>query len=144
MMFHYKRRKSLGFSLVELMVVLAITAVLLSLTGGVLQRNIAQQERIVELEKINQLFHKLSYQAYYGAGPYRIRFQGNRILIQEEAGEQNNEKLIKELVFEQLTFVAQDYTISSKGVISPNRFSIISQKSIRQFSFKALFDEAEI
>ena len=86
----------------------------------------------------------MSYQAYYGAGPYRIRFQGNRILIQEEAGEQNNEKLIKELVFEQLTFVAQDYTISSKGVISPNRFSIISQKSIRQFSFKALFDEAEI
>jgi len=143
-MFLCKHNKSRGFSLIELMVVLAITAILLSLTGGVLQRNIAQQERIVELEKINQLIHKLSYQAYYGAGPYNLRFQENKILILNATNTVENDLPNNEIAFEHLTFVSQDYTVSSKGVVSPGHFSIITQRNIRHFSLKALFDEKDI
>lgn len=131
------------------MIVLAIVAVLLTLTGGLLQRNIAQQERIVELERITQLFNKLSYKAYYGGGPYVIRFQESTIYInsstpsiEEQALDNQSIDGPQEIFFEQLTFVPQDYKVSSKGVISPNHFSIIERDVIKEFSFKTIFDDA--
>ena len=67
-----------GFSLIELMVVMAIVAVLLTLTGGIMQQNIAKQERVVELEQVTQLFNQLAYQSYYGKGPISVRLQENK------------------------------------------------------------------
>lgn len=149
MMFRFKTKKETnkGFSLIELMVVMAIMAVLLTLTGGVVQKNIAQQERIVEIEKVSQLFKKLSYQSYYGKGPINLRLQENKIFIFTQ-DEPNNDSDVdssksQDLFFNQLTFVAQDYTISSKGIISPNSFGVFFANDIRQFPLKAMFDEIE-
>jgi len=146
MMFRFNQYK--GFSLIELMVVLAIVAVLLSLTGGLLQRNISQQERVVELEKVNQLLSQLSYKAYYGAGPYNIRFQENKITIVDSKntaynnqGKFNANSDTLELVFAHLTFVAQDVEISSKGVITPSYYSVIAKDNLQQFPFKMIFNE---
>jgi type II secretory pathway pseudopilin PulG len=129
------------------MVVMAIMAVLLTLTGGVVQKNIAQQERIVEIEKVSQLFKKLSYQSYYGKGPISLRLQENKIFIfnQGESIEVSEINLSNDqnLLFKQLTFVAQDYIISSKGIISPNSFGVFFANDIRQFPLKAVFDEIE-
>lgn len=127
------------------MVVMAIVATLLTLTGGVVQKNIAQQERIVELEKVSQLFKKLSYQSYYGQGPITLRLQENKIMF-DKKNDLEEEELVLEnsaLLFKQLTFVAQDYVISSKGIISPNSFSVFFNGNIKQFPLKAVFDEIQ-
>jgi type II secretory pathway pseudopilin PulG len=127
------------------MVVMAIVATLLTLTGGVVQKNIAQQERIVELEKVAQLFKKLAYQSYYGQGPISLRLQENKIMIDKKADLEEDELVLDNsvLLFEQLTFVAQDYVISSKGIISPNSFGVFFNDNIRQFPLKAIFDEIQ-
>jgi hypothetical protein len=124
---------------------MAIVAVLLTLTGGIVQKNIAQQERIVELEKVSQLFKQLSYQSYYGKGPINVRLQENKILITEHSKQNNGLEVeqytSRELLFNQLVFVAQDYVISSKGIVLPSSFAIIFKNDIRHFPFKAMFDE---
>jgi prepilin-type N-terminal cleavage/methylation domain-containing protein len=137
-----------GFSLIELMVVMAIVAVLLTLTGGVVQKNIAQQERIVELEKVSQLFKQLSYQSYYGKGPINVRLQESQIvvtvkedIINEESYVSNIQPKNNKILFNRVVFVAQDYVISSKGIVSPDSFGVIFNDDIKSFPIKAIFNE---
>lgn len=140
---------------------MAIVAVLLTLTGGIMQQNIAKQERVVELEQVTQLFNQLAYQSYYGKGPISVRLQENKITFTKQSSEGQaeeeielsiNERKLSEqkfstevtpqlLTFKQLTFVAQDYFISSKGVVSPNTFGVILKNEIKHFPLKAIFNE---
>jgi len=78
-----------GFSLIELMVVMAIMAVLMGLTGGLVTKTVDQQTRMVELEKIQHYFKLLSYKAYYSGSPILLTVDGNSIFINE------NEKMIE-------------------------------------------------
>ena len=131
-------KKASGFSLIELIVVMAIMAVLISLSGGLFQKSISQQERHVELEQVSQLFHRLSYQAYYGGKRLNVRFEKN--VISYKTASQHN-SVVKELLFKQLTFVAQDYQISTKGVITPNSFAIFWKNDIKSFPLESTFNE---
>jgi len=165
------QKKVNGFSLIELMVVMAIMAVLMSLSGGLMQKSINQQARQVELEQVTQLFKKLSYRAYYGGGAMKVRLEKNQMQItylvdaitysdednvtneeyqQESRNEysdeysddpDNNHQEIELINFEQLTFVAQDYRVSSNGIVSPNQYQVFWLESIKAFELKSLFSE---
>lgn len=163
------QKKAKGFSLIELMVVMAIMAVLMSLSGGLMQKSINQQARQVELEQVRQLFKKLSYRAYYGGGAIQVRLEKNQMQIihvadtlkfsdeeieVKEEGDQNidNQSIdnqdsehqevdIETIKFEQLTFVAQDLSISSKGIVSPNQYQVFWLEDIKTFELKSLFSE---
>ncbi|MCP4990446.1 MAG: type II secretion system protein [Colwellia sp.] len=172
--------KAYGFSLIELMVVMAIMAVLMSLSGGLMQKSINQQARQVELEQVSQLFKKLSYRAYYGGGAMQVRLEKNQMkisyavdtinVINEEDladgtvgqynGNQysdnqgfdsqdfdnpNNEYQEVEFInFEQLTFVAQDYNVSSKGIVTPNQYQVFWLDDIKTLELKSLFSESTL
>jgi len=151
------------------MVVMAIMAVLMSLSGGLMQKSINQQARQVELEQVRQLFKKLSYHAYYGGGAIQVRLEKNQMQIihvagtlklsdeeieVEEEGDQNidNQSInnqdsehqevdMETINFEQLTFVAQDYNVSSKGIVSPSQYQVFWLEDIKTFELKSLFSE---
>jgi len=148
------------------MVVMAIMAVLMGLSGGLMQKSINQQTRQVELEQIQQLFKKLSYQAYYGGTSILVRLEKNQMLITYpllemivlenntlsndlnlnnnvmfDAKEAESNIQIEQIDFEQLTFVAQDYIVSTKGVISPNSYQVFWQQEIKEFNLNPLFNE---
>jgi prepilin-type N-terminal cleavage/methylation domain-containing protein len=161
------RKKIKGFSLIELMVVMAIMAVLMGLSGGLMQKSISQQARQVELEQVTQLFKKLSYRAYYGGGAMKVRLEKNQMQITyfgdvityhdqdnaanegyqrdsviENTVEPDSEHQETEVInFEQLTFVAQDYRITSKGIVSPNQYQVFRLEVIKAYELKSLFSE---
>jgi len=135
----YLSKPALGFSLIELVVVMAIMAILMSLSGGLFQKSISQQERQVELEKVSQLFHQLSYQAYYGGKKITVRLEKNKLIIMEPVSETETANQL--LNFEQLTFVAQDYKISSKGIITPDSFALFWNETIRRLPLESTFNE---
>lgn len=116
MMSHSK--KAAGFSLIELMVVMAIMAVLMGLTGGLLTRNVAQQQRVVELEKIQHLFKLLSYRAYYEGQPIHVEAKDNELLIKYI---NQPEKL---LTFKELNFRQTMFEISTRSTITPDTFYV--------------------
>jgi len=137
--------KQAGFSLIELMVVMAIMAVLMSLSGGLMHKSINQQARQVELEQVSQLFKKLSYKAYYGGGAINVRLENQQMQLskpslasEKELTEYENIS-IEYIEFDELVFVAQDYTISAKGIISPNSYQVFWQQEIKEFPLKSLF-----
>lgn len=132
---HIKRAQ--GFSLIELMVVMAIMAILMGLTGGLVTKTVDQQERQVELEKVKHLFKQLSYQAFYQGSDVELIFQGNQIQVT-----QNNEQ--KVLSFKQLVFVAQSYTVSTQAVVIPAQFGVFWKEKIRYFDIDSLFNPYEL
>ena len=157
-------KKAKGFSLIELMVVMAIMAVLMSLSGGLMQKSINQQTRQVELEQVTQLFKKLGYKAYYGGVAIQVRLEQNQMQIsyavdgfkfnEQDINNQdinnqdisnqdisNQEYEMETIDFEQLTFVAQDYKISTKGVVTPNAYGVFGLQGTKKFQLQSLFAE---
>lgn len=144
------------------MVVLAIMAVLMTLSGGLMQKSINQQTRQVELEKVRQLFKKLSYQAYYSGKAVNLRFEGSQILITHLTSQtstpqinvedsllnsrsDNSEELPQEIInFEQLIFVAKDYLITSKGAVNQSYYQVFQSDEIVTFPLYSLFENAAL
>ena len=119
MMLRFKKKQ--GFSLIELMVVMAIMALLLALTGGLVVKNVDQQKRLVERQKVHQLFKSLSYQAYYRGQPITVRAEGKTLYILQN----NNQSTIE---FEQLLFKRESYRITTTAVVIPGDILLDSDR----------------
>ena len=132
----FRFNKHSGFSLIELMVVMAIMSVLMGLTGGVIMKNIAQQNRLVELEKTQHYFRLLSYKAYYSGYPITVSASEHTLTITE------NEK-ITHVQFEELEFVKTTFNIQTTSVIFPDNFKVMWNGNNREFKINAMFKPYE-
>lgn len=138
----YRSNSVKGFSLIELIVVMAIMSVLMSLSGGLFQKSISQQERHVELEQVNQLFRKFSYEAYFKGYSLNIILEKSTLRIVKSVNDK--EVILNKHSFKQLTFVAQKYQVSAKGVTSPITFAIMGKNTIKHFNLESIFNETSI
>ena len=121
-----------GFSLIELMVVMSIMAVLMALTGGLATKNVSKRERLVEIEKVAQIFKRLNYQAYYTGYGIEVSLKGNSLT----ANTAGNSKIVK---FKQLNFTDANYLVSPKAFVSPNTYRVSWQDGYRDFPIAPLF-----
>ncbi len=133
-MFRFKRQG--GFSLIELMVVMAIMAILMGLTGGLVTKTIDQQTRQVELQKVRQLFKRLGYHAYYNGYAITLRMQESTITITE-----NNQQT--KIEFEQLVFSPNDYSISTNSAVTPSKYKVLWNNTIHEFTIQSVFENYE-
>ena len=125
-----------GFSLIELMVVMAIMSILMGLTGGVIVKNVAQQTRLVELEKTQHYFKLLSYKAYYSGTPILVHTEGHTLTITESG-------TVTQVEFEQLEFVKSEFNIRTTATILPNTFEVIWNEKNKEFEIDAMFKTYE-
>ena len=114
------------------MVVLAIMAILMALTGGLATSSVSKRERAIEIEKVAQIFHRLSYEAYYSGYDIEITLQENT-LIKRSAGQTDI------VVFSQLNFVNSEHVVSTKAIVFPDQYRVNWQGGYRDFSIKPLF-----
>jgi prepilin-type N-terminal cleavage/methylation domain-containing protein len=121
-----------GFSLIELMVVMAIVGTLLTLTGGVAFKNVEQQGRIIELEKVQQLFRRLSYQAYYSGYKVDVSLTDNRFIVF------SNDKT-HVVQFEHISFKTLDYQINTKAFIEPGYYEVVWNGQYHEYFIKPMF-----
>ena len=129
----FRFNKHNGFSLMELMVVMAIMSIVMGLTGGLVTKTIDQQTRQVELQKVRQLFKRLGYHAYYNGFPISLRMQENTITITENNQQTN-------IDFEQLTFSPNDYTITTNSAVTPNKYKVLWNNTIEEFTIESMFE----
>lgn len=130
------RSKQQGFSLVELIVVFTIVAVLMGLTGGLLTRNIEQQERVVEVESINQLFKKLMYKSIFTGEQYRVDLSNNTLQYSNTV-----DNYIEKVDFKHLSFKEQSITINAMGYVEPGHYVVNWNDSQRKIDLEQIFDE---
>lgn len=133
-MFRFKKQQ--GFSLMELMVVMAIMAIVMGLTGGLVTKTVDQQTRQVELQKVRQLFKRLGYHAYYNGYPISLRMQESTITITENSQQTT-------INFEQLVFSPNDYTISTNSSVTPNKYKVLWNSTIQEFTIQSVFENYE-
>ncbi|MCG7566520.1 type II secretion system GspH family protein [Pseudoalteromonas sp. CnMc7-15] len=126
------RSKVVGFSLIELMVVMAIMAVVMGLTGGLVSKSIDQQERLVEVEKVRQIFRRLGQKAYFSGQQASVRLQENSMRISGPVQE--------DIRFEHLTFVANDYVVNTNTHVQPQQFGVIQGEHIKRYNLLSLFE----
>jgi len=138
MMFHSKvgksaiYKKTKGFSLIELMVVMAIMAVLLSLTGGLVTKNVDQQAKLVELEKVKQVFKRLGYKAFYSGYNVYVKAKGYELIIST-----NNQEY--SVAFEYLSFKELEYTINTKAHVTPGYYTVIENEQAKEYFIEPMF-----
>lgn len=130
MMFRFN--KQAGFSLIELMVVMAIVAVLMGLTGALLNKNVGQQQRLVEIEKTQHMFKILSYKAYYQGFPIRVNTDKDALIIEID-GEQ------KVINFKELYFQDTDFLISTRSTVFPESFKIVVNGTEQEHKIIGMF-----
>lgn len=134
MMFRFKTNK--GFSLIELMVVMAIVTTLMGLTGALLNKSVGQQQRLIEIEKTQHLFKLLAYKAYYQGFPITINANDNLLTI-----EIGNEKDV--ISFKELHFKNTDFLVSTRSTIYPESFQIIVNDTVQEHKITGMFKPYE-
>lgn len=138
MMSRFNFKHSKGFSLVELMVVLAIMGIAMSLTGGLVVSSVNKHERVVELERVKQIFNKLSYNAFYTGRHIHVSLSENRLIVRSDDG-----GVIETSYFSTLQFVASDYLVSNRALVVPSEFSVINMDSIRTIKIPSVYGQYE-
>jgi len=132
----FRFNKHSGFSLMELMVVMAIMSIVMGLTGGLVTKTVEQQTRQVELQKVRQLFKRLGYHAYYNGYPISLRMQASTITIIENNQQTN-------IDFEQLVFSPNDYIISNNSSVTPTKYKVLWNNTIQEFTIQSVFENYE-
>ena len=132
----FRFNKHSGFSLMELMVVMAIMSIVMGLTGGLVTKTVEQQTRQVELQKVRQLFKRLGYHAYYNGYPISLRMQASTITIIENNQQTN-------IDFKQLVFSPNDYIISTNSSVTPTKYKVLWNNTIQEFTIQSVFENYE-
>lgn len=125
-------KRSSGFSLIELMVVMAIMAVLMGLTGALVTKTVAQRERQIEIENVKQLFKKMSYQAFYEGYKVKVTLKNNEMTMTRNEHSQT-------ITFNQLVFVNKEYTVTTRAIVIPEQFEVSWEGNIQKFDINSIF-----
>ncbi|RXF02892.1 type II secretion system protein [Pseudoalteromonas sp. PS5] len=136
MMFHSK--SSQGFSLIELMIVLAIMGVAMSLTGGLVIQAFEKNKRQVELERVKQAFKVYGYRSFYSGYDTKLELVGNTAVISSEADEEP-----EVIEFESLTFVAEQFHIGQKLTIQPATFGVFINEQPRFYDVPSVLEHGQ-
>ncbi|NOU51812.1 type II secretion system protein [Pseudoalteromonas sp. JBTF-M23] len=126
-------KTNVGFSLIELMIVLAIMSVVMGLTGGLVINIFEKNKRHVELEKVRNLFKVYSYRAYYSGQDTQIQLIDGRAIISTQAN--SNQQIIE---FDTLQFVADLYTIDTRFLVQPRSFGIFVHEQPRFYGIESV------
>ncbi|WMN61215.1 hypothetical protein NI389_07485 [Pseudoalteromonas xiamenensis] len=89
----------------------------MSLTGGLILKNIGKQQRFVEIEKVKNLLKVVSYESFFNGRNTVVSFRDKSILIKG-----NNRR---EIEFKELIFLPSEINFNMYGMSSKTSFSII-------------------
>ncbi|WP_308200589.1 MULTISPECIES: prepilin-type N-terminal cleavage/methylation domain-containing protein [unclassified Pseudoalteromonas] len=128
--------KQKGFSLIELMVVMAIVATLMGLTGALLNKNVNQQQRLVEIEKTQHIFKMLAYKAYYQGYPIHVNTHDNALTIEING-------VTKVINFKELHFQNISFLVSTRSTVFPKYFKIVVNGNEQEHEIIGMFKPYE-
>ena len=116
-----KRSKSghSGFTLIELMVVMAIMSILFSLIGPLVQQQVDKVKASEEWYSFTQQSRQIAALAFFQGKTYSLKLKGNQLQLYVNA------ELVQQQQFEQLIFNEQQVQFNANGY--PDKATITAQ-----------------
>ncbi|WP_462164596.1 pilus assembly FimT family protein [Pseudoalteromonas xiamenensis] len=130
-MMSQSKENSTGFTLVELIVVLAIMSLTLSLTGGLILESINKQQRLVEIEKVKKILKSVSYESILNGRTSFITLQNNKLKI---SGINN-----REVEFKELRFLPLEFSYNVYGVSTTRKLDVYINGNIKEVEIDGLY-----
>ncbi|WP_192508449.1 pilus assembly FimT family protein [Pseudoalteromonas aurantia] len=115
-------QKSLGYTLIEIMIVMTVVSLLIGFVGPFTIDAIERTERKSETLQFKSLLKKAGYDAYIRQIELIVTLTGSSITVASP----NNETRLYQHTFEHLNFPAQSLYINSNGFISPDNVDLQS------------------
>ena len=106
-----------GFTLIELMIVMAIVALLMGMVGPLAINSLEKAEAKQEMLSLKNWLSKVSYKAYATGQAQQITLVGKNITLSGLSAI-NNKQVVE--TFESLFFQPQVISFNKKGMVSPN------------------------
>lgn len=120
-----------GFSLVELLIVMALMGLVLSLVGPLGMKQIERSEAVYESMQLQQLLNRAAQQAYVQAKPVELQLDGKQLL-----GSDGQHVLLNQS-FSHIFFPRQLVQINRNGFASQPQISALVRGQPRTFDFEA-------
>jgi prepilin-type N-terminal cleavage/methylation domain-containing protein len=127
-----------GFTLVELLIVMAIMSLILSIVGPLTVKIVDKAQAQSELITLKNAIHKLSYKAFASATPYTLTLSSKTLKLESQRSNLSTHR------FEYLSFAEQVITFNSRGYPSPetvNVFLLDRNETINLFKLIEGVDE---
>lgn len=102
-----------GFTLIELMIVMAIVALLLTMVGPLAINNLEKAQAKQEMLSVKNWLKKLSYQSFFTSQEIKLILEGKQMKL-----ELPNEKIIYKNL-DTLSFQPQVLTFNQSGFVFP-------------------------
>lgn len=113
--------KSKGFTLVELLIVMAIMSLILSIVGPLTVKIVDKTQAQSEFISLKNAVNKVSYKAFASATPYVLTFDNRTLNLESK----NSTPSIHR--FEYISFPQQVITFNSRGYPSPESLNVSMQ-----------------
>lgn len=101
----------LGFTMIELLIVMAIVSSLMALVGPLVIDSYEKAQAKVEMQQLNNYISRLSYGAFADGQAKVIRLEGKQATIFNDSDEQPS----REFLFEHLFFQPQEIYLNTNG-----------------------------
>ncbi|MBL4909427.1 MAG: prepilin-type N-terminal cleavage/methylation domain-containing protein [Alteromonadaceae bacterium] len=110
-----------AFTLIELMVVMAIVAILMTMVGPLAINTLDKAQAKQEMLTMKNWFRKISYRAFATGQTYQLKLTGKKaeLFLINSDPQAKKAKLILSKSLESLFFQPQTLTYSAKGFVSP-------------------------
>ncbi len=127
-----EKKRLLGFSLIELLVVISILAGLLVLVGGLTVNSVEKAQAQTELVGFSNMIKKISFRAFASGNSIALSLDENRAKVSR------NRKIMAEEFFDHINFSEQEIIFNRNGYPDVPSVSLGIRDKIREIALLPL------
>ncbi len=127
-----EKKRLLGFSLIELLVVISILAGLLVLVGGLTVNSVEKAQAQTELVGFSNMIKKISFRAFASGNSIALSLDEHRAQVSR------NDEIMAEKIFDHIIFSAQEIIFNRNGYPDVSSVSLGVRDKTREIALLPL------
>ena len=117
---YVNKSKNTGFTLIELMIVMAIVALLMGVVGSLAINSLEKAQAKQEMLSVKNWFRKVGVRAFYAGQAHVVKLSGKQVSLFIAGQEQ---QILENISLDALFFQPQVLNYSAKGFVEPHRIT---------------------
>lgn len=133
-------KRNLGFTLIELMIVMAISALLVGMVGPLAMNSVDKANARQELLTVKNWLNKVSHRSFYTGETHILKLTGKQVSLYRADDQQAP---IASKVFDDIFFQPQTLIFNNKGFVQPNILKATSRGELLELNLARSINKLE-